>query len=131
MIQLHVLTGSSAGQSFSTNQFPVSVGRNPKCSVPLADPGVFDTHFEIQFSPEGFVLQANSHTVVYVNDATTERAILRNGDVVKAGLAKLQFSLGTLGQRGLRAREVATWLLIGAAAAAQAYLLLRLIAMAR
>jgi hypothetical protein len=131
MIQLHVLTGAAAGLRSEANHFPMSVGRSFRCMVIIQDPGVFDQHFEIQFSPEGFILQANPHSVVAVNGAQTERALLRNGDVISAGFAKIQFWLGAMTQRSLRLREAAVWLLIIAVAVAQVYLILRLLAIAR
>ena len=126
MIQLRVLTGSSAGQRHELNRFPITVGRSPACSVPLADPGVFDTHFEIHFSPEGFTLRASPHAVVAVNDTRAESALLRNGDIISAGYPKIQFWLGAMSQRGLRLRETIAWLLILAVAAAQIYFFLQL-----
>ena len=97
----------------------------------LADPGVFDKHFEIQFSPEGFTLQASPHAVVTVNDARTESALLRNGDIISAGYAKIQFWLGAMTQRGLRVREGFVWIVIIAVAVAQVWALWRLLGMAR
>lgn len=128
MIQLRVLSGASAGQRHELNRFPVSVGRAANSAVPLSDPGVFDTHFQIQFSPEGFKLQASPNAVVMVNDARAETALLRNGDVISAGYAKLQFWLGTMSQHGLRLREASAWLLVAAVTIAQIYLFVRLLA---
>jgi hypothetical protein len=127
MIQLHVLSGASAGQRHELNQFPVSVGRNATCSVPLSDPGVFDKHFEIQFSPEGYNLQASPHAVVTVNDARAETALLRNGDIISAGYPKLQFWLGAMTQRGLRLRESIAWFLVFGVSVAQIYVFLQLL----
>jgi hypothetical protein len=126
MIQLHVLTGSSAGQRHELKQFPITVGRSPACSIPLADPGVFDTHFEIHFSPDGFTLRASPHAVVAVNDTRAETILLRNGDIVSAGYPKIQFWLGAMSQRGLRVRETIAWLLVVGVTAAQIYLFLQL-----
>jgi pSer/pThr/pTyr-binding forkhead associated (FHA) protein len=131
MTQLHVLTGASAGQRRDLRSFPVSVGRSAECSVALTDPGVFEKHFEIQFSPEGFTLQASPHAAVAVNDARTESALLRNGDIITAGYARIQFWLGAMTQRGLRVREAFVWILIIAVAIAQAWAIWRLLGMAR
>jgi predicted component of type VI protein secretion system len=131
MIQLHVLTGAAAGQRFQSDHFPVSVGRNADCSLVLSDAGVFEKHFEIQFSREGFHLRTSANAVIYVNGTASETASLRNGDIITAGLAKLQFWLGAMVQRNLRVREAATWLLVVAVVGAQVYLLFRLFAIAR
>ena len=58
MIQLHVLIGAAAGRRFEADKFPITVGRSADCSFVLNDAGIFDRHFEIQFSSEGFTLQA-------------------------------------------------------------------------
>ena len=129
MIQLHVLSGASAGQRHELKKFPISVGRSPGCSLVLADPGVFDKHFEIQFSPEGYTLQASPHAVVTINDARSENALLRNGDIISAGYPRLQFWLGAMTQRGLRVRETFSWLLVVAVTVAQLYLFWRLLTM--
>jgi pSer/pThr/pTyr-binding forkhead associated (FHA) protein len=131
MIQLHVLTGAAAGQRYEANRFPVSVGRTSGCSLVLQDAGVFEKHFEIQFTPEGFELRAGPHAVVTVNGDRAEQTLLRNGDVIAAGFPKIQFWLGAMAQRGLRVRETLTWLLVAGVAAAQIYLLTRLLAIAR
>jgi len=67
MILLHALNGSAAGRRFEANKFPITVGRGADCTVVLNDAGVFDRHFEIQFSSEGYKLQASPPAVVTVN----------------------------------------------------------------
>ena len=129
MIQLHILNGTAAGKRFEADDFPITVGRSADCSLVLNDAGVFDRHFEILFSPEGFTLQASPHAVVTVNDARVETTLLRHGDVINAGYPKIQFWLGALKQRGLKLRETLTWLIILAVAAAQIYFVYRLVAL--
>jgi predicted component of type VI protein secretion system len=131
MIQLQVLTGSSAGRRLEADRFPITVGRAPDCSLSLSDPGVFDRHFEIQFSDDGYTLQSSAHAVVTINGERAEQTLLRNGDLIVAGYAKLQFWLGALIQRGPRVREALAWLLILAVAGVQAYCLFRLLVLAR
>lgn len=131
MIQLHVLTGASAGQRRELNTFPITVGRAADCSVTISDAGVFERHFEIQFSSAGFTLQASSHAVVTVNGARVESASLRNGDIIHAGYPKIQFWLGALEQRALKLREALTWALIAAVAGAQVYSFVRLLSITR
>src|ERR1043166_2799845 len=100
MVQLHVVSGLVSGQKYEGNEFPISVGRGSACSLVLKDPGVFDKHFEIQFSREGFTLRASPNAVVTVNAERTESVLLRNGDIIIAGFPKLQFWLGYMRQRG-------------------------------
>ena len=131
MIQLHVLRGSLAGESIKADRFPLTVGRDAKNLLVLADSGVFARHFEIRFTPEGFELVLQKDAVVTLNGERCDGAVLKNGDVIGAGLAQLQFGLGALPQRGLRVREVFTWLLIACVVSAQIYLFWRLLKMAR
>jgi pSer/pThr/pTyr-binding forkhead associated (FHA) protein len=129
MILLHALNGSAAGRRFEANKFPITVGRGADCTVVLNDAGVFDRHFEIQFSSEGYKLQASPPAVVTVNGASAETALLRNGDIINAGYPKIQFWLGAMKQRGLAMREVFTWSLVLGVIAAQIYLLVKLLAL--
>ena len=131
MIQLHVLNGAAAGQRFEAEKFPITVGRSAACDFILNDAGVFERHFAIKFSPEGFTLEANPPAVVVVNDARCETALLRNGDTIVAGYPKIQFWLGAMKQRGLRCREGVAWVMIAVVIAAQIYLLARLLALTR
>jgi len=132
MVQLHVLNGASAGSKIAPEKFPVSVGRGAANSLAVIEPGVFDKHFEILFSRDGYLLEPSSNATVTINgQSPTARVVLRNGDIIGAGYAKIQFWLGAMPQRGLKAREVATWLLILLVGIAQVYCFVRLLAMAR
>jgi hypothetical protein len=131
MIQLVILSGSEAGKRIVGEKFPVKVGRASTNTLTLPDPGVFAEHFEISFRPEGFLLSPRPEAVITINGEPATGGILRNGDIIGAGLAKVQFWLGALPQRGLRARELFTWALLAGVAALQIYLFVRLLAIAR
>lgn len=131
MVQLHVLTGAEAGKRFDGKSFPLKVGRGARNSVSLADPGVFEEHFSIDFTHEGFVLSTRQDAPITVNGENSAGGILRNGDVIGAGLAKVQFWLGPMRQLGLKAREIFAWLLVAGMAALQVYFFIRLLEMAR
>jgi predicted component of type VI protein secretion system len=132
MIQLHLLNGATAGQRFESEKFPITVGRSADCSLALNEPGVFDRHFEIKFSAEGFTLQPFPNAVVAVNGVRADAPLLlRNGDLLNAGYPKIQFWLGALKQRGLKIREGFAWLMIAAIIATQAYCLTSLLALTR
>lgn len=131
MVQLRVLSGSAAGAEHDARTFPVTVGRNSNCHLALREPGVFDRHFQIQFSSDGFSLIPESEAPVTVNGEPSAGGLLRNGDVIGAGYAKIQFWLAAMPQRGLRVRETISWALIVAMILAQAYLLTQLLAIAR
>lgn len=127
MVQLHVLTGAEAGRTVIARKFPFKVGRDSGNSLVLSDPGVFAEHFEVCFSEEGFFLSPRENAVVTLNAAGVTGELLRNGDVIGCGLAKIQFWLGQLPQRGLRTRELFTWALIALVAGAQVYVLIWLL----
>jgi hypothetical protein len=115
MIQLRVLSGSSAGKLFIAKAFPFLFGRSA-----LAEPGVFDRHFEISFTRDGYRLAPAMNAPVIINGRSTNGAILLNGDIIEAGGAKLEFALSAAAQKGLGLREAAAWMLIVLVAVAQA-----------
>lgn len=131
MIQLRVLSGASTGKLFIAKAFPFSFGRGAGNSLALAEPGVFDRHFEIAFTSEGYKLTPSASAPVTVNGAQTPGAILRNGDIIAAGAAKFEFALAAAQQKGLAFREAAAWALIFIVAAAQVACLVWLLRVSR
>jgi hypothetical protein len=110
MIQLNILSGKKAGGQTVVRHFPFRVGRAAENDLQLEDDGVWDQHLVLEFQKqEGFQLTTES-----VLDK-----ILRNGDIITIGSARLQFWLAAARQRGLRAREFFVWALIAAVTAAQ------------
>jgi hypothetical protein len=57
-----------------------------------------------------------------VNEQEFDEVVLRNGDVIAFGAAKIQFWLGEVRQGNNRLRELVTWLAIGLAAVLQGIL---------
>jgi len=131
MVQLVVLAGCEAGKTAVVNRFPFRVGRGPANLLVLSDPGVFTDHFQVAFTSEGFLLSVQSEATLTLNGAASMGGILRNGDIIGAGLAKIQFWLGELPQRGLKAREFFTWFLLAAVLGLQFYCFARLLEIAR
>ena len=120
MVQFRILTGKKAGVQWTARRFPVRVGRAPGADLQLEDDGVWDEHFQLAFrSGEGFVLTTSGEALTSVNGETSPECLLRNGDIIEAGGAKLQFWLAEARSRGLRAREAATWAGIAAVFLAQ------------
>jgi hypothetical protein len=110
MVQFRILSGKKAGVQWMARRFPVRVGRAPGADLRLEDDGVWDEHFQLAFrSGEGFVLTTTGEALTSVNGEPCRECLLRNGDVIEAGGAKLQFWLAEARSRGLRAREAATW----------------------
>jgi hypothetical protein len=110
MVQLRVLSGKTAGDLWIGRRFPVRIGRAPSSSLKLEEPGVWDTHIQIEFvRKEGFVLQTQPNALASVNNQPAELLVLRNGDLIQVGSVKLQFWLSEPRQVGLRFREWLTW----------------------
>jgi hypothetical protein len=110
MIQLEVLSGKTAGNQTVARRFPFHVGRAAGAGLRLEDGGVWDQHFRLDFQPtEGFVLTAEGEALVTVNDQPAKQTILRNGDRLGIGSARLQFWLARTRQRGLKFREAFVW----------------------
>jgi pSer/pThr/pTyr-binding forkhead associated (FHA) protein len=113
MIQLHVLSGKQAGSRVAASRFPFRIGRDPQNDLPLDDDGVWDRHIVVEFQrKEGFRLEAAPEAIASVNSKPAGDALLRNGDIITLGSAKLQFWIAPARQRGLRLRENFVWALL-------------------
>ncbi len=111
MVQLNILSGKMAGTSWSTRRFPVRIGRAPDDDLQIAESGVWDGHIQVELKKaEGFVLRSRPDAPASVNGEPAKETLLRNGDVIQIGSAKIQFWLSETRQRGLRVREWLTWM---------------------
>jgi len=127
MIQLNVLSGKKAGSQTVVRHFPFRVGRAPENHLQLEDDGVWDRHLALELQGGGFNLAVAPGALVAVNGGPFQNQMLRNGDTITLGSAKLQFWLAAARQRGLRWRELLVWALIAAVTAAQIALIYRLL----
>ena len=110
MIQFSFLNGKKAGTAWVARRFPVRVGRGSANELPLAEAGIWDEHFSVEFhAREGFMLVAHAEARTAVNGAPVRRALLHNGDVVTLGALRMQFWLAPTRQAGLAWREWLTW----------------------
>lgn len=110
MIYLQLLSGKKAGRRAVANHFPFRIGRAPQNELSLEDDGVWDQHLTLEFrQKEGFHLATISHAIAAVNGKPVEATLLRNGDVITIGSAKIQFWLAPAPQHGLRLRENSVW----------------------
>ena len=99
-----------AGQETVARHFPFRVGRGAGDHLRLEVPGVWDNHFAIERMPgRPLTLQARPDTTTLVNGVPVGSAALRNGDVIEAGAARLQFWLSPVRQPALGLREALTW----------------------
>jgi len=129
MVDLQILSGNRTGTKFCGGHFPIRVGRAEGSDLSLDEPGVWPRHFLIVWQPEGLILEAEPDALVSVNDAAVRRVVLRNGDVITLGSLRLRFSLSSVRQSSMAAREWLTWIGLGALCLGQValvYLLLRL-----
>ncbi|MEO6035589.1 MAG: FHA domain-containing protein [Verrucomicrobiota bacterium] len=111
MIQLKVLYGKKAGTEWVARHFPFSVGRDTRCGLCLDEPGVWDEHFQINLSgTQEFLLSAEAQTFVTIDGKTVQQTVLRNGDVIEMGLARILFGFTPTMQKSLAIREWLTWI---------------------
>jgi pSer/pThr/pTyr-binding forkhead associated (FHA) protein len=120
MIQLNILSGRKAGAQSAARHFPFRIGRAAGNELQLEDDGVWDHHLTLEFNRQkGFTLATTPNALTTVNGEPVQAAILRNGDIITLGSAKLQFWLAAARQRSLRLREAFVWGMLGAVTAAQ------------
>jgi pSer/pThr/pTyr-binding forkhead associated (FHA) protein len=128
MIQLDILSGKKAGAKSVARHFPFRVGRAAGNELQLDDDGVWDRHFTLELKKqEGFQLVVSANALATVNGESIQSKILRNGDTITIGSAKLQFWLAAARQRGLLVREGFVWALLISVTASQFALLYWLI----
>jgi pSer/pThr/pTyr-binding forkhead associated (FHA) protein len=115
MVQLSVVSGKSAGTSLVVRRFPVRIGRSAHADLCLEEHGVWEDHLRLELRRgEGFILETAPDALAAVNGHRAQRAVLRNGDVIEIGSARIQFWLSETRQSGLRLREGLTWAAIAA-----------------
>jgi pSer/pThr/pTyr-binding forkhead associated (FHA) protein len=120
MIQLNILSGKQAGTVTVARHFPFHIGRAPEKALRLEDDGVWDQHLTLEFNRQkGFTLTTAPNALTTINGESVQTAILRNGDIITLGSAKLQFWLAAARQHGLLLREAFVWALLTAVTAAQ------------
>ena len=120
MVQFNILTGKKAGAQPAARRFPFRIGRAPGNDLQLDDDGIWDRHLTLEFNRQkGFTLATAPNALAAINGGLVQTAILRNGDIITLGSAKLQFWLAAARQRSLRLREAFVWALLAAVTAAQ------------
>jgi pSer/pThr/pTyr-binding forkhead associated (FHA) protein len=114
MVQLQILSGKRTGVTFQTAHFPMRAGRSPDSDLALDDAGVWPRHFQIDWQPEGLVVEVEPDALFSLNDKPVRRAILRSGDVMTVGAVSIRFSLSPVHPASLAAVEWLTWIGLGA-----------------
>jgi pSer/pThr/pTyr-binding forkhead associated (FHA) protein len=128
MVQFNILSGKKAGAQPTARRFPFRIGRAAGNDLQLDDDGIWDQHLTVEFNRQkGFTLATAPNALVTINGGPVQTAILRNGDFITLGSAKLQFWLAAARQRGLHLREAFVWALLAAVTATQLALIYWLI----
>jgi hypothetical protein len=127
-IQLRILSGQRAGEIELIRRFPCLIGRSAEADVCLEEPGVWDWHLELQIAPdEGITAAVLPGALAAINGEPFDCNVLRNGDLIDLGAAKVQFWLSPTRQRRFWLRECLTWMALGALGAAQIALIYQLL----
>lgn len=124
MVRLRVLNGSRAGTDHALCRFPCTVGRAATDNLQLAEPGVWDSHLQLdRRASEGFLLTRTGQGRASVNGTEFDQVRLHNGDLIALGAVKLQFWLADVHQPEHRLAETLTWIGLGCLVLLEAVLL--------
>ncbi len=114
MVELRKLDGSRP-IDYLVDPIPFLIGRKG-ANLELEQPGVWDRHFVVDRAGDGMfvAIPQPEALLTRAGRVLTEATPLRNGDVLEAGSARLQFRLRAARQRSLSALETLTWVGLGA-----------------
>lgn len=120
MVQVNILSGKKAGAQSVARRFPFRIGRAPGNDLQLDDDGIWDQHLSLELNRQkGFTLATAPNALTAVNGVPVQTVVLRNGDIITVGSARIQFWLAAVRQRGLRLREAFVWGLLAAVTTGQ------------
>ena len=119
-VQFDILAGRKAGSRLAARRFPFRIGRAPGNELQLEDEGIWDQHLILEFDRrQGFRLATAPNALAAVNGKPFEATVLRSGDVITIGSARLQFWIAAARQQSLRLREASVWVLLATITAGQ------------
>lgn len=128
MVQFKIVSGKMAGSEKVARHFPFRIGRAASADLRVEDEGVWDEHLELTFhAANGFILTTRSNAIASINGQSFQEQVLRNGDAIEIGAAKIRFWLADTRQSSLRPREWLTWIAFLILIAAQIALIYRLL----
>ncbi len=92
MSKLLVITGPDQGKEFGLDDVLLSIGRDPRNTVRLADKEVSRVHAYIKLTNGGYVIaDRNSSNGTYVNERRVQKYRLNPQDVIRCGQTTLLF----------------------------------------
>jgi pSer/pThr/pTyr-binding forkhead associated (FHA) protein len=128
IVLLRILSDNDPAAVQVIKRFPCRIGRGSSNDLRLEQAGVWDRHLELQLIPtEGIAASVLPGALATFNGEQLDRKVLRNGDVIQLGAAKLQFWLSPTRQRSFRVRESLTWIALATLCAAQIILIYQLL----
>jgi len=93
-----VLSGAEQGRSFEFDRIEVTFGRTMENDVVLADPGISRQHLSIRNKGGAFILRdMGSSNGTMLNGKKVQEEVLKPGDVIVMGGAKVRFDGGSGG----------------------------------
>lgn len=123
MLQLLAVESNSI-RPCAAARFPFLIGRNRSSGLQLESPGVWETHARIEISEGQFVVRSEGESLLLVNDERCTERVLRIGDQLTLGAARVTVTLAPATQHALGVSELLIWTLVSAVAIAQVLLLL-------
>jgi len=92
---LLMIHGDALGQRTEIGHEPITIGRQPPCTIQLPDSAVSRVHCRVVRGEYGVLLQDEGSTNrTYVNDRPVQAHTLQDGDVIRVGRTYFKFLTG-------------------------------------
>lgn len=115
MYRLILLTGPSKGQQTTVETAPMTLGRDPDCTIRLQDDEVARKHAILEHKTDGlFIRDLGSMNKVLVNNREVHETRLKHGDVIELGRTRflvqalVQAEITEETARAVRRRDLAS-----------------------
>ena len=117
MLQLHVTDELGAVTCCIVEKFPFLIGRSPQADLRITFSGVWEEHASIRLaeSEDGsqrFVIESVGQSILSINGEIASGQVLRVGDMLSLGAARLTVSLAPARQSKLAWHESTVWVLL-------------------
>ncbi len=102
---LKIISGPEEGSEFSFERVQITIGRTIDNDVVLPDPGISRQHFSIRDKGGAFIIKdLGSSNGTLLNGKKIEEEVIKTGDVITAGGARIRFD-GPTGSKSARSEE--------------------------